>query len=142
MEEYNFYYQLRVRYSEIDGQRVVFNSRFMEYLDITMDEYCRRLFGKTWANAMGKPLEMALVRVEIDFIKPAYLDDLLRVYCKIIRMGTSSMEVKFTIVREGHEAVLLKARIVYVVFDVEKAQTSPIPADIRARISEFEGLNA
>lgn len=140
MEDFNFSYQIRVRYSEIDGEKMVFNSRYMEYIDLTMDEYGRRIFGQTWANALPESLEIALVRVEIDFMKPARLDDLLKIYCKIIRLGNSSMEAKFSIVRESDGAELVKSRIVYVVFDVEEARTAPLPPDIRQGICEFEGL--
>src|SRR5262249_11086983 len=38
-----FRHRIRVRYSEIDGQAVVFNSRYLEYADVAITEYYRSL---------------------------------------------------------------------------------------------------
>jgi acyl-CoA thioester hydrolase len=36
-----FRYYLRVRYSECDSQKVVFNARYGEYVDLAVTEYVR-----------------------------------------------------------------------------------------------------
>ncbi len=36
---------LRVRYGECDGQGIVYNARWVEYVDIAASEYTRALFG-------------------------------------------------------------------------------------------------
>jgi acyl-CoA thioester hydrolase len=36
-----FRYYLRVRYIECDAQKVVFNSRYSEYVDVSVNEFLR-----------------------------------------------------------------------------------------------------
>ena len=38
-----FRYYLRVRYSECDAQKVVFNSRYGDYIDLATTEFLRAL---------------------------------------------------------------------------------------------------
>ena len=43
--DFRFHVTKRVRYAEIDAQRVVFNSRYLEYFDIGITEYWRAAVG-------------------------------------------------------------------------------------------------
>src|SRR3979490_1096372 len=40
-----FRYYLRVRYIECDAQKVVFNSRYGEYVDVSINEFLRAIGG-------------------------------------------------------------------------------------------------
>ena len=42
-EQFWFFYPLRVRYSEVDCQGVVFNANYLMYFDTTITEYFRAL---------------------------------------------------------------------------------------------------
>ena len=42
-EQFWFFHPFRVRYSEIDGQGVVFNAHYLTYFDTTITEYFRAL---------------------------------------------------------------------------------------------------
>jgi acyl-CoA thioester hydrolase len=42
-EQFWFFHPFRVRYSEIDGQGVVFNAHYLTYFDTTISEYFRAL---------------------------------------------------------------------------------------------------
>ena len=40
-----FCHLLRVRYSECDAQKVVFNGRYVDYIDIAVTEFMRVIWG-------------------------------------------------------------------------------------------------
>ncbi|MDP9458603.1 MAG: acyl-CoA thioesterase [Actinomycetota bacterium] len=42
-DAFPFAHTLRVRYSEIDGQKVAYNSHYLTYLDVAITEYFRSL---------------------------------------------------------------------------------------------------
>jgi acyl-CoA thioester hydrolase len=140
MENFNFSYRLRVRYSEIDGQKIVFNSHYLTYLDVTITEYFRTLLGEDWEEILSGQMELALVRAEMDFKKPARFDDVLNIYCRIIGLGKSSMNVEFLIIREKDQLEIVKAKCVYVAFDLRESISTPIPVRIRRQIAELEGI--
>jgi acyl-CoA thioester hydrolase len=42
-EGYPFVHTLRVRYAEIDGQKIVYNAHYLTYLDLAFTEYFRAI---------------------------------------------------------------------------------------------------
>ena len=41
--EFKFSFPFRVRYSEVDGQKIVFNAHYLTYFDTAITEYFRAL---------------------------------------------------------------------------------------------------
>jgi hypothetical protein len=54
-EQFWFFHPFRVRYSEIDGQGVVFNAHYLTYFDTTITEYFRALGYDQYADAKQTP---------------------------------------------------------------------------------------
>ena len=66
---------LRVRYAEIDGQKIVFNSRYLEYADVAATEFwdwtgIAAALGEAWTHT-----EFHVRHTEIDYLKPFVLGD-------------------------------------------------------------------
>jgi acyl-CoA thioester hydrolase len=133
-----FYTPIRVRYSEIDGQKMVFNAHYLTYLDVAMVEYLREVIASNWKELAEKHIfDIALVNITIDFKQPARLDDLLHVYCQVKRLGNSSLTVSFSIEKENTYTII-NAEAVYVNFNPATGKSQPIPSDIRSKIMQFE----
>lgn len=137
LQDYRFSHPLRVRYSEIDGQKIVFNAHYSTYIDIATTEYFREVLGDNMLElAETHTLDPVLKKITIEFIKPAKLDDFLDIYCRIIKLGTSSFQLEHTITR-GDE-ILVEAEVVQVNYDTESGKAIPIPDDIKQKILLFE----
>lgn len=140
LESYQFYNTVRVRYSEIDGQKIVFNAHYLTYIDVTIIEYVREVIGENWMELAEKHIfDIALVNINIDFKAPARLDDELKIYCRINKLGNSSYNVSFAISRFDEE-IVLTAEAVYVNYNPSLGKAQPIPPDIREKIEQFEKL--
>ena len=123
-----FRYYLRVRYSECDAQRVVFNARYADYVDIATTEFLRAScpdFGF---------IEYHLVKQTIEWKSPARFDQILELSLSVQHLGTSS----FTIVTEFRVAeqdqVITRAETVNVLIDAETMRKTAIPTDLRAAL--------
>ncbi|GAX89804.1 acyl-CoA thioesterase [Effusibacillus lacus] len=139
MEGYRFFYRLRVRYSEIDGQKIVFNAHYLTYLDCAVTEYFREGLGFNMTElAESGEFDIVLAKTTLEFKRPAHLDDWLTVWCKTDEMGKSSIKINFAITREGEEKPLLLAQTIYVSYDPETKSSRPIPDFVRQRIREYE----
>ena len=58
-----FRYYLRVRYVECDAQKVVYNGRYSDYVDLAVTEFLRAIgFGTSFING---PLDFQLVKQTI-----------------------------------------------------------------------------
>src|SRR5438128_7269650 len=64
-----FRYYLRVRYIECDAQKVVFNSRYSEYVDVSINEFLRAA-GALEPFTEGH-LDFQLVKQTVEWKRPA-----------------------------------------------------------------------
>lgn len=124
----HFRYYLRVRYSECDAQKVVFNARYADYVDIATTEFLRAS-----CPAFGF-IEYHLVKQTIEWKSPARFDQVLELSVSLQHLGTTS----FTIVTEfrvaGHEQIITRAETANVLIDPASMKKTPIPTDLRAAL--------
>src|SRR5690606_26313100 len=137
MDGYKFVHSLRVRYSEIDGQKIVFNAHYLTYIDVAITEYFREVVRPL---PEGEEFDFVLAKVVLEFKGSAYLDDILNIYCRTVRLGNSSFTVQFAIQRDETKETIVLAEVVYVSYDVHTRRAVPIPPVVRERIRAFEGL--
>jgi len=135
---FRFTHTLRVRYAEIDGQKIVYNAHYLTYLDVAFTEYCRAI-GIAFVDASA--FDTALVKATLEYKRPARLDDLLDIHVSITRLGNTSFTGRFLISphdQPAAEAAHMEAAIVYVSVSQE-GRPVPIPTWVRERIAVQEG---
>ena len=127
-----FRYYLRVRYGECDAQRVVFNPRWADYVDIGSVEFFRAI-GFVEALASGA-FDYQLVKLTLEWKAPARFDQVLELSICTTRIGNTS----FTVVTEfriaGVEPVICKAETVYVNVDSKSLTKLPLSPALRAAL--------
>src|ERR1700674_3365533 len=87
----SFRHRIRVRYAEIDGQSVVFNSRYLEYADVAITEYFRSL-GISSVPGPQTP-EFHVAKATVEFISPIRFDEEIVLCVRTLRVGRSSWTV-------------------------------------------------
>lgn len=138
-EDFRFSCPIRVRYSEIDGQKIVYNSRYLEYLDVALTEYVRQM-GIPYPEMVERHgCDPSLVKANLEFRRPVYFDELLEVYARVSEMGRTSFTMDFEIYKEKSETLVLVAQVVYVNYDPGREAARPLPESVRAAIEGFEG---
>ncbi|MGE8720985.1 acyl-CoA thioesterase [Leptospira terpstrae] len=76
----DFQYTLRIRYSEVDSQGIVFNANYLNYLDVAITEYFRDK-GISYSEFIDRyKLDFHVVQSLIDYRNGAKFDDLLNVF--------------------------------------------------------------
>lgn len=126
--DYPFSHRFRVRYSEVDPQSVVFNSRYLEYADLVLTEYWR----KAGINAAaGGEFDCHVVRAVVEYRKPIRADEEVDGLMRLARIGNSS--ISFAIALYGADAEDLRAEIelVYVHVDLGDGKPRAIPPTVR-----------
>ena len=73
-EQFWFFHPFRVRYSEIDGQGVVFNAHYLTYFDTTITEYFRALGYDQYADAKQTGEDYHVVKSLIEYKAPVRFD--------------------------------------------------------------------
>jgi acyl-CoA thioester hydrolase len=126
-----FRFRFRVRYSECDAQSVVFNARYGDYVDISVNEYIRTLFGD-YQRLLDQDLDIQVVSLTMNYRAPAKFDDVLEARITAGRMGNSSFTLHLEFVRFGDDTKVADADIVYVMIQPSRMQKKIVPDSIRA----------
>lgn len=138
--EFRFSHRLKVRYSEIDGQKIVFNAHYLTYLDIAATEYFEEGLNLDLHQLVEEgAFDFVLAKTTLEYKGSARLGDWLNIWCRVDRIGNSSYTKKFMITRDKEEEPLILADIIYVCIDPKSHQSQPVPDFIRESIKEYEG---
>lgn len=134
--DFRFSYPLRVRWAEVDMQKIVFNANYLMYCDTAITEYWRTL-ALPYEDAMALlGGELFVKKASLEFHGSARCDDQLEVALKCSRMGNSSMG--FTVAIFRGEELLVTAGIIYVFADAVSRRPRTVPEGLRKMIENFE----
>src|SRR5262245_62165347 len=129
-----FRYYLRVRYIECDAQKVVFNSRYCEYVDVGINEFLRAI-GQLPDFAAGD-LDFQLVRQTVEWRAPARFDQVLELSISTPRLGTTSFTCLTEFPIAGDDRVIATVETIYVLVDAHTLTKRPLPDALRAALAE------
>jgi acyl-CoA thioester hydrolase len=121
----------RVRYAEIDGQKVVFNSRYLEYADAAVSEYWEWTGIGEALGAVWHETEFHVRRTEIDYLQPFVLGDVVEASVRIDALGRTSLTERFELAHA--ETGALHAVVVMTIVNVHlpTGRPAPIEGDVR-----------
>jgi acyl-CoA thioester hydrolase len=137
-EQFWFFHPFRVRYSEIDGQGVVFNAHYLTYFDTTITEYFRALGYDQYADAKQTGEDFHVVKSVIEYKAPVRFDWELDVGARVARIGNSSLTFELAIFMKGGNEALVTGEIVWVNTNQQTHRPVPISKAIRERIAARE----
>ncbi len=127
-----FRYYLRVRYIECDAQKVVFNSRYAEYVDVAITEFLRA--AGVLPDFVEGPLAFQLVKQTVEWKAPARYDEVLELSIAATRLGTTSFTVGTEFRVAGDDRVIVTVETVYVLVDARTLTKLAIPDTLRAAL--------
>ena len=129
-----FKYYLRVRYAECDAQKVVFNSRYAEYVDVAFNEFLRA--AGVHEQFVTGPLDFQLVRQTVEWKAPSRFDQVLELSATPVRLGNTSFTFRTDFRVAGSADVIVTVETVYVLVDAKSLTKLPIPDPVRLAFSE------
>ena len=138
MQRQNFrcMHRLRVRWAEVDMQKIVFNAHYLMYIDTAMSEYWRALALPYEASMHILGGEMYVKKATVEYHASAKLDDTLDVGMRCARIGNSSCLFEAAIF--CGDRLLVTGKLVYVFADPATQTSTPVPAALRAMLEGFE----
>ncbi|MCO5129529.1 MAG: acyl-CoA thioesterase [Xanthobacteraceae bacterium] len=130
-DQFRFFHPFRVRYSEIDGQGVLFNAHYLTYYDTAITEFFRALGYDQFADAQKSGVDFHVVKAVVEYKAPIRFDWDLDVGVRVARIGNSSLAFELAIFRKGENDLLASGEIVWVNTDQTTHRPVPIPAATR-----------
>jgi len=133
---FRFSHALRVRWVEVDMQKIVFNGHYLMYFDTAIADYWRAL-GLPYEEAMQQlGGDLYVKKASVEYHGSARFDDRLEVALKCARIGNSSLTFSGAIFRDG--ALLVSCELIYVFADPAAQTSKPVPQALRELIEKFE----
>ena len=129
-----FRYYLRVRYIECDAQKVVFNSRYAEYVDVGVNEFLRA--AGVHDQFVNGDLDFQLVKQTVEWKAPARFDQVLELSFTAMHLGNTSFTLSTAFRVAGDERVIVAVETVYVLVDARTLTKRPLPDAIRAALAD------
>jgi len=127
-----FRYYLRVRYGECDAQRVVFNCRWADYVDVGSTEFFRAIgFGDA---LLSGAIDYQLVKLTLEWKAPARFDQILELSIYPVKLGTTSLTVVTDFRIAGEDPIVCRAETVYVNVDSKTLTKLPLSPEMRAAL--------
>src|SRR6185436_19819798 len=125
-EDFVCAHRLRVRWAEVDMQKIVFNGHYLTYIDTAIAEYWREIglpYPQGYVERFAS--DVYLRKATLEYLGSARYDDELAVCCRVARLGRSSMTFNFEIYRGAEAQALLTAELVYVNADPATMTAAP-----------------
>jgi YbgC/YbaW family acyl-CoA thioester hydrolase len=135
-EDFRFFHRLRVRWAEVDMQKIVFNAHYLMYFDTAIADYWRVLALPYEEGMQQLQGDLYVKKATVEFHASARMDDQLEVALKCSRIGNSSILFTGAIFRA--EELLISCELVYVFADPATQTSRPVPAALRAMLAGYE----
>jgi acyl-CoA thioester hydrolase len=126
----------RVGFSDTDAQAVVYYGRYMPYFDLARTEFHRHL-----GRIHVRGAEFAMRALSVEYDAPARFDDLLEIFVRVERIGTTSMtydHAAYRIDDAGGDLLMATAKQTLVLVELERRRPARVPDWLRRRIAEFQ----
>ena len=139
-QDFRFFHRLRVRWAEVDMQKIVFNAHYLMYFDTAVADYWRAL-ALPYEQAMHQlGGDLYVKKATVEYHGSARYDDQLEIGMKCSRIGNSSMLFTGAIFRG--DALLITCELVYVFADPATQTSRPVPPLLRNILTGFEAGDA
>lgn len=134
--DFRYFHRLRVRWAEVDMQKIVFNAHYLMYFDTAISDYWRALalpYVEAMAHLGG---DLYVKKATLEYHASARYDDMLDIGMKCERIGNSSLLFRGGIFRG--DALLISCELVYVYADPATQTSRPVPQALRDTLLGFE----
>ena len=130
------HYSVRVYYEDTAAGGVVYYANYLKFVERARTEFLREIgiphedIKKKWS------VEFVVRSSVIDYIKPAFLDDLLevRTYCVEVRGASSTL--KQVVLKE--DTLIVDTTIKIACISMENARAVKMPSDIRVAFDRIK----
>jgi acyl-CoA thioester hydrolase len=129
------YLPIRIYYEDTDFSGVVYHASYLRFMERGRTEYLR-LSGVGHGDLLAgeTPLAFAVRRMQIDFLRPARIDDVLSVQTRFIAARGARIEAEQQVM--SGENILVKAQVQIACIDLQ-GRPKRLPTSLGAQIAPF-----
>ncbi len=134
--EFEFSYSDIVRYRDCDLHGHMNHATYFTFMEQARTEYLRAVGFNPKGDRHTIPFIVA--HASCDFRAPAELCDEITTRIGVVRIGRSSLEMRYAMHRASDRLLVAEASTIMVSYDYTAMQPTPVSDDIRARINALK----
>jgi YbgC/YbaW family acyl-CoA thioester hydrolase len=139
-QDFRFFHRLRVRWAEVDMQKIVFNGHYLMYLDTAVADYWRAL-ALPYEEAMHQlGGDLYVKKAGLEYHASARYDDVLDIGMKCAKIGNSSVQFIGAIFLG--DKLLVSGELLYVYANPATQTSQCLPDVLRSLMHDFEAGQA
>ena len=135
-QDFRAHSRMRVRWAEVDLQKIVFNAHYLMYFDTAVADYWRALampYEETMHQWGG---DLYVKKASVEYFASARYEDQLDVMLKCVKVGNSSIVYHGAIFRA--DQLLVTCELIYVYANPATQTSQPVPPVFRELLNAFE----
>ena len=125
---------VRVYYEDTDAAGIVYYANYLKFAERARTELMRHAGSSHSEMIETFDTAFAVSRCEVDYLKPARLDDLLTVETRVLDVGAAVVELDQRVQRDGDLLARLKIRIACL---NRKGRPQRLPEPVRAALTAY-----
>ncbi|MBA3695416.1 MAG: tol-pal system-associated acyl-CoA thioesterase [Methylotenera sp.] len=123
---------MRVYYEDTDSGGVVYHSNYLNFMERARTEWLRALGFEQPRLKSEFSIIFVVHSMSIQFIRPAYFNDMLNIQSQLVKIGHGSIEFLQSIMRDNE--VILEATVKLACVETKLFKPVAIPAIVRDAI--------
>ena len=134
MEGFNFKLPIQLRYSDFDMLGHMNSAQYATLIELGRVEYYRHI------NWNLNDVSNVVASFTIDYLNQIIPTDKVNVWIRVVKLGNKSFNMEYLLVSAENDTIFAKASTIQVCILKKDNSSTPIPAEIKIAISNFEGL--
>jgi acyl-CoA thioester hydrolase len=126
-------FSIRVYYEDTDFSGTVYHASYLRFFERARTELLREFGVDQMALFEAAGLGFVVRSLHIDYLKPARMDDHLRVETSLDRLGRASVDLIQALWRDTEQLAISQIRLAL----VARGRPRPIPADIYGKLENI-----
>ena len=137
MNKFRYHLPITINYGDIDAQWHVNNKVFLTYIESARFHYLMDI--GLFDDKSFLELPFIVADVHVKYLIPIEYSDEVMISMGVTHIGNKSLLMEYAITSPDESRVFATAETVMVTYDYHTKTSVPVNADIRRRISEYEG---
>lgn len=137
IDRFKYKATIELRFGDFDMMGHVNNAVYFTYMEAGRIKYWRQAIQWDWRKT-----GVVIGKASIKYVLPIFLEDKIHMYVRTSRIGTSSFDLQYLIVKvqNGEELICSKGMTTCIAFDYNLKKATPIPEQERSKMIAFEQL--
>ncbi|MEN9599962.1 MAG: hypothetical protein RL596_2283 [Bacteroidota bacterium] len=127
---------VRVRYAETDQMDIVYYGNYAQYFEVGRVE-CIRDLGFSYKKMEEMGVRMPVVKLEIEYLRPAHYDELLTIKTVIKELPIKHEIVFYHEVYNEKKKIITRGKVELFFIDIATNKRTHMPGDLRTTLAPF-----